>query len=224
MIADTHARFDFGALARDYDRWYETARGMAHDNQQKALVRRILPHPTGHAALLDVGCGTGHWSRFYASLGFNVTGVDVSRPMLQQACTHDGGDCSFARADGYCLPFADATFDVVSAMAAVEFATCAETIVAEMFRCVREGGAVIVGTLNRLAPLNRNRVEDGKEPYLSARMFSPAELRGLLAPYGTVHVPVTKSGTGHGRTDAFILAIARGQCGNDAAYRPGVAG
>jgi len=31
MIRYTHTRFDFGHLAQDYNRWYDTARGKAHD-------------------------------------------------------------------------------------------------------------------------------------------------------------------------------------------------
>ncbi len=53
------------------------------------LAFRDLPavfaeHVTGRSAL-DFGCGTGRSSRFLKSLGFDVVGVDISRPMLDKA-------------------------------------------------------------------------------------------------------------------------------------------
>ena len=222
MIRHTHTRFDFGTLAQGYDRWYEAANGKAHDHQQQAAVRQVLPFPAPNARLLDVGSGTGHWSRFYASLGFNVIGVDLSRQMIEQACSHERRHCLFGIADAYSLPFGDAAFDVVSAMTVVEFVPSAEAIVAEMFRCVREDGAVVVGTLNRLARLNRNRVDDGKKPYSSARLYSPAELRDLLAPYGTVDMRMADSNGDHSESvlgGAFIVAVARRQYDNAVAER-----
>ena len=209
MIRDTHTLFDFGGLARDYDGWYETADGKAHDAQQKAAVMRVLPLPAVNAKLLDVGCGTGHWSGFFASRGFRVIGIDVSQEMVDVANARNTPAGLFGIADACCLPFGDAAFDVVSAMAVVEFVSCVETIVAEIFRCVRKDGAVIIGTLNRLSPLNRDRLADRKEPYSSARLFSPTELRDLLSPYGTVHILVTDPRVEvneSGQNGAFIVA------------------
>lgn len=209
MILDTHTLFDFGIMAQGYDRWYETADGKAHDQQQKAAAMRVLPLPAGNAKLLDVGCGTGHWSRFFASRGFRVAGIDVSPKMVSAALAPNTPAGLFGIADACSLPFGDGSFDVVAAMAAIEFVSDAEATVAEMFRCVRRGGDVVIGTLNRLAPLNRNRVADRKEPYSSARLFSPTELRDLLAPYGTVHILVTDPGVEvnqSAQTGAFIVA------------------
>lgn len=61
------------------------------------LAYRDLPeiigrHVKGRRAL-DFGCGTGRSTRFLAGLGFQVTGVDISRDMLSQARAKDpGGD------------------------------------------------------------------------------------------------------------------------------------
>jgi len=223
-IRHTHTRFDFETLAQGYDHWYETASGKSHDRQQQAAVRRILPFPAPGSRLLDVGSGTGHWSRFYASLGFHVIAVDLARRMIQQACSHEKEECLFGIADAYSLPFDDATFDVVSAMAVVEFVPSAEAVVAEMFRCVRKGGAVLVGTLNRLATLNRNRVEEGKEPYASARLFSPAELQDLLHPYGAVDMRVGDPGANDDESGAFAVAMVRRQYRHAVAEKSHLAG
>ncbi|HIJ64354.1 MAG TPA: methyltransferase domain-containing protein [Candidatus Hydrogenedentes bacterium] len=193
MTRSAHARFDFGLMAHDYERWYETAEGKAHDREQKAAVREMLPAYTPGASLLDVGCGTGHWSRFFASLGFSVTGVDIAAEMLGQARSHVATLCHYGIADAGSLPFSDATFKVVAAMAVIGFVSAPDAAVAEMFRCVRQDGTVVIGALNALAPLNRERVTARKEPYASARLFTPAQLQGLLGRYGTVHMFVTNA-------------------------------
>ena len=77
--------FDFSAMSTTYDFWYETPVGMANDWVQKAnLLQFLSPEKTG-SRLLDAGCGTGHWSRFFAKLGYDVVGVDISEEELQQA-------------------------------------------------------------------------------------------------------------------------------------------
>ncbi len=181
-------RFDFGPLALDYERWYETEAGRLHDRAQKADVKVLLPRPRAGARLLDVGCGTGHWSRFFAALGYEVHGVDLSAAMITVAESRHTPGCSFAVADAARLPFPDARFDVVAAMAVLEFVPGQEAAVREMARCTRPGGTLLIGTLNRLAELNRRRLAAGEQPYASARLLAPDELEGLLSPYGAVRM------------------------------------
>ena len=220
--------FDFGPLAETYDRWYETPAGRAHDRQQKALVRTFLPPARGPGrSLLDVGCGTGHWSRFFASLGYEVVGVDVSGPMIHRARANHSPPCLFERADACSLPFDSAAFDVVAAMAALEFTRDPRRALKEMVRCVRPSGRVIIGSLNRLSPINAGRLAGGKQPYASAKMFAPEQLREMLLPFGRVRLavsaavtragkpgpdkPVVHARRGHGRPwrGAFIVAEVR---------------
>jgi ubiquinone/menaquinone biosynthesis C-methylase UbiE len=176
---------DFGPMAARYEEWYETPEGRKQDRIQKADVLTLLPRPHPGDRLLDVGCGTGHWSRFFASLGYDVLGVDVSEEMVETARAHGLRGCFFAAADACDLPFEDDSFHIVTAIAALEFTADASCAVREMFRCVMRGGTIIVGALNRLAPINRNRLAEGKQPYASGRLLTPGELRDLLAPYGT---------------------------------------
>jgi len=184
----THSLFDFGGLASDYDSWYDTAVGQMYDEVEKSAVLKVLPPAQPGGRLLEVGCGTGHWSRFFASLGFGVVGIDISPEMIEVARARDLVHCRFEVADACQLPLDDASFEVVAAVATLEFVSDIEGAVEEMFRCVKPDGSVIVGTLNRLAPINRDRVRGGKEPYASAHLLSPAELRALLAPYGRVRM------------------------------------
>ena len=177
--------FDFGPLAQGYERWYATPAGQAHDRVQKDDVRRLLRPASAGQTLLDVGCGTGHWSSFLAGMGYQVTGVDIAPEMIEVARAKVP-ECSFQVADAHDLPFDDGTFDAVAAMATLEFLPDPAAALGEMVRCARKGGLLLVGTLNRLAPLNQHRISKGKQPYSSAHLVSPAELRSLLSPWGGV--------------------------------------
>jgi len=177
--------FNFGPLALEYDRWYDTPAGQAHDRVQKDDVRRLLRPASAGQALLDIGSGTGHWSAFFAEMGYRVTGIDVAPEMIEVARSAIP-DCTFQVADAHDLPFDDGTFDVVAAMATLEFLPDPVAAIREMTRCARPGGFLLIGTLNRLAPLNHHRISRGKQPYSSAHLLSPAELQSLLAPWGRV--------------------------------------
>jgi SAM-dependent methyltransferase len=188
--------FDFGPMAREYDRWYDTPAGQAHDRVQKDDVRRLLRPALAGQTLLDVGCGTGHWSAFFAEMGYRVTGIDVAPSMIDVARSAVP-ECTFQVADAHQLPFDDDAFDVVASMATLEFLPDQATAIRGMARCTKEHGHLLVGTLNRLAPLNQHRISKGKPPYSSAHLLSPDELRSLLTPLGRVRM-VASSPPGHG--------------------------
>jgi len=187
-ITQTPSLFDFGPLAQTYGRWYATADGVRHDMAQKRDVLRFLGRAETEARLLDVGCGTGHWSRFFATLGYSVVGIDLSLAMVRVAHSQRTPETTFQVADACALPFERASFDVVTAMATIEFVITPSRALKEMMRCLRRGGRALIGTLNRDAPLNRERLIEKREPYASGHMYSPGDLRDLLEPLGRVRV------------------------------------
>ena len=181
--------FDFGVMAERYDHWYETAEGAMYDRLEKQAVARVLPSDGRGKELLDVGCGTGHWARFFGERGFRVTGIDVSPPMVRVAREKGIAGASFAVADAHALPHDSGRFDVTAAITTLEFVRDPEVVLQEMVRCTRRpGGIVLVGALNALARINRRRKAAGKPTYREARFFSPRELESILAPYGQTRV------------------------------------
>jgi len=210
IISSSHSRFDFGTLASDYDSWYETSDGRLHDAAQKQAVLSLLPAPSagGRRSLLDIGCGTGHWSVFFAEQGFEVIGVDISPEMISVARARNALHCRFDVADVMKLPFLNESFDVVSAMAVLEFVPDARQVCMEMIRYLKSGGCLMVGVLNRFAGINKQRVTAQSEPYASAQMFTPEELHKLLIPFGDMNIRLTMEGDGIPRQTSVGLSKA----------------
>ena len=180
--------FDFDLLADSYDNWYAGRRGAMYDRLEKKLIADFLPAETEGKKLLEVGCGTGHWSRFFSENGFDVTGVDISERMINAALQKDVSNVSFHIADGHHLPFKDGSFDISVAITTLEFVRDANLVIDEMIRCTRKSGQVLLGVLNGLSNTNQQRANSSESPYAAARLFSPFELKQFLQPYGQVEI------------------------------------
>jgi len=180
------SRFDFSLLANSYDRWYETPVGKVYDRIEKAAVERMLPDRKTGDRLLEIGAGTGHWSRFFAEQGFVVTAMDVSESMVAEARSKGIPAVTFLVADAQSLPYPDGVFDVACAMTTIEFVADAWGAVKEMARCTRPGGKMVFGVLNRHSLMALRRRWKRTPIFEAARFFSIRELRALLARYGDV--------------------------------------
>ncbi|MBN1135320.1 MAG: hypothetical protein JXM73_01975, partial [Anaerolineae bacterium] len=54
-------------LASGYEAWYETT-GRRADRLEKALLKQLLARFPQASSLLEVGCGTGHFTRWLKEL------------------------------------------------------------------------------------------------------------------------------------------------------------
>lgn len=184
--------FDSATAAERYDQWYAHPVGAAYDRLERRAIEAALPDPAHGRRLLEVGCGTGHWTEFFTTRGFDVTAVDLSRPMLARARRKARAGVALGQADAARLPFADGVFDVAVAVTVLEFVADALSPLAEMARCVRPGGKLIIGALNRwsLLGLLRRLRHVGRPSgrrsatFAKARFFTTGELRRMCAPYG----------------------------------------
>jgi ubiquinone/menaquinone biosynthesis C-methylase UbiE len=184
-------RFDFDSVADTYDKWYETDEGAMYDRLEKKAISKYLLRNVQGKKLLEIGCGTGHWSRFFSEFGFEVTGVDISERMINIAQSKGIPNTSFEIADGHFLPFKNGVFDVTAAIVTLEFVCNAELVLREMARCTRRpGGLLLIGVLNALARLNCKRQLCPESLYAKARLFSPMQIKQLLEPYGQTHITV----------------------------------
>ena len=155
----------------EYEAWYQTARGSWIAGREFDLMRRLLEAPAG-ATLLDVGCGTGHFSRRFAAAGLRVAGLDPDPAMLEHARSLDGG-VSYLPGTGTGLPFGDNAYDYVTAVTSLYFIADPERALREMWRVARR--AVLLRLLNRRSLLYRQK--RGRGAYRGARWDTSAEVR-----------------------------------------------
>ncbi|MBV9850189.1 MAG: class I SAM-dependent methyltransferase [Armatimonadetes bacterium] len=101
---------------------------------------------TGRLRLLDVGCGTGAMLDVLAPFG-RVVGADFA-PQALEFCRargmEKGQHYPLARADVRRLPFADDSFDAVTAMDVIEHIDDDKAASAEILRVLRPGGRLFV--------------------------------------------------------------------------------
>lgn len=98
---------------------------------------------------LDFGCGAGRLTAALAAEFGEATGVDISRPMLEQAARINGGDgrCRYAHNDTADLrAFPDASFDLVYSSLVLQHIppALARGYLAEFARVLRPGGAIML--------------------------------------------------------------------------------
>jgi SAM-dependent methyltransferase len=163
----------------DYDAWYATPRGRWIGETEYALAARLLAAQSGDS-LLDVGCGTGWFTRRAAADGLVATGLDPNAVWLDYARTHISPTLSWVEGDARDLPFADASFDHVLSIAALCFVDDERRAVAEAVRVARHRFAI--GWLNRSSLLywQKGR-EGGSGAYRGARWHSAGEVRALFS-------------------------------------------
>lgn len=163
----------------DYDAWYDTPRGRWIGETEYALAARLLAAQPGDS-LLDVGCGTGWFSRRAAADGLVTTGLDPNADWLDYARAHISPTLSWVEGDARDLPFADAGFDRVLSIAALCFVDDERRAVAEAVRVARHRFAI--GWLNRSSLLYRQKGrEGGSGAYRGARWHTAGEVRALFS-------------------------------------------
>ena len=163
----------------DYDAWYDNPRGHWVGETEFNLAARLLSAKPGDS-LLDVGCGTGWFTRRFADAGLQVTGLDPHAGWLAYARARSDRPIRWVEGDAARLPFADSSFDHVLSIAALCFVEDERQAVAEIVRVARRGFAI--GWLNRASLLYRQKGQaGGSGAYRGARWHAAAELREFFS-------------------------------------------
>jgi SAM-dependent methyltransferase len=106
-----------------------------------ALVERLAPQPGERWA--DLACGTGDVAFHAARAGAIVTASDLSPTLVEtarQQADELGLELTLEVADCQALPYADASYDVVSSSVGVIFAPDHARVASELARVCRPGG------------------------------------------------------------------------------------
>lgn len=146
----------------EYDAWYGTPRGKWVGETEFAAAMALTGVEDGDT-VLDIGCGTGYFSRMFAGAGAKVTGLDIDTDYVAYA--KKKGKESYLAGSALALPFKDGSFDYCVAMTSLCFVDDPLEAVKEALRVSRRG--VLLGLLNRRSALYL--LKHGKGGYSGAR-------------------------------------------------------
>ncbi len=139
------SRYQQRQTAKEYERYYETKYKRA-DLLEKRLLIKLLGQFKNATNLVEIGCGTGHFTRWMDAKGLECYGVDVSIPMLKEAkkLSING---RLLQCEGSRLPFKDKSIDIIAYITSFEFMPNAAMAFEEAARVAKKG--VIMGLMNK---------------------------------------------------------------------------
>ncbi len=111
---------------------------------RKAL--EVLPFPIKDLSLLDICCGSGMISEFYAKTGAKVIGIDLSEDAINRAKIRKERyefNANFRVIDASNLPFPCNSFDIVSVHDGLHHIPKPAQAVKEMMRVAKKGIIII---------------------------------------------------------------------------------
>jgi SAM-dependent methyltransferase len=188
-------------VPRIYERWWRPALGRVAKGafgpgmSEEKRIARLLMALTPGDGVLDVGCGTGNFTRDFAkSAGPDglVVGLDVSQTMLARAVrdTESAGfdQVAYVRGNAADLPFLNASFDAVCCFAALNLFADPYAALDSFTRVLTPGGrlAIFTSVRGRSAPLRT--FERAIQAQSGMNMFERDELVNALIDRGFVNV------------------------------------
>lgn len=135
--------------------------------------------------VLEVGCGSGFYTRALVGLDARVTATDLSPAYVEQA-RRLAPSAEFRVEDAQRLSFEDESFDRVLLTEVVEHVPEPARAIAEAVRVLRPGGVLALSTPSRRSPMNaayalKRRIR-GYAVNEHLHELTSAELRELLEP------------------------------------------
>ncbi len=170
----------FSSAAESYDH---------HAVLQREIGERLLAHlnftKIEPKRILDIGCGTGYFTRLLADKfkKQHIVGLDLSASMLAYAKKKQPmrlpwhGKRHFCNADGCMLPFADNSFDLVTSNLAMQWVANPADMMAEMRRVLAPNGLILFSTFGR------RTLSELRQSLASIAQDNQSTLKGRVLPF-----------------------------------------
>ncbi|NIB98681.1 class I SAM-dependent methyltransferase [Halobacterium sp. R2-5] len=169
-------------VAEEYDEKRFSRGGRLIDRREKRAVLEALG-PVEDQRVLEIACGTGRFTVMLAERGADITGLDISGPMLQEGREKAqragvADTLEFMRGDAGRLPFPDDHFDTVFAMRFFHLADTPAKFLTEMARVSKD--RVFFDTFNRFSTRS---LYNWLLP-MGSRLYGDSEVRRLVREAG----------------------------------------
>ena len=136
----------FGNARSTYESASRLQRFMGNTMLQKLYTRDAVQ---AYSEVLDLGCGTGWFTRKLAAMGQvgAVAGVDLSRGMVQEARENSSQGIDWIVGDAEHLPLPDASCDLIFSNLMIQWCEDPRSVFRECRRILRPGGRLMVSSL-----------------------------------------------------------------------------
>ena len=127
---------NFDSFSKDYD----FTRAISDESLQLVFnsFQEVNNSDRKFKNVLEIGCGTGRITKIFAMNDFKVTGVDISKSMIDLALEKslkEHWDFTAVVADARNLPFKDNQFDIALAVHVLTLIKDWKKVIAEALRC-----------------------------------------------------------------------------------------
>ncbi len=168
--------FSNSEIADKYEDWYRTD-GLQADHQEKSLLKHLMKiFPDAHS-LLEVGCGTGHFTRwFQEEFSPTIFGMDSSAAMLIEASKY--AIQGLLKGDAVHVPLAANSADLIAFITTLEFLPDPLSAIREAQRISKQG--MLLGVINRHSLLGRKYQAKGGKIWGKAHLFTVQSLQKMV--------------------------------------------
>ena len=143
-----HGRFLAEHGAGEIWNWESPAGKLRWARRVKMLSGHLKPEMT----VLELGCGTGYFTRELARSGADIVAIDVSPELLEIARTNcSAPNVRYEIQNAYALTYSNATFDSVVGSSVLHHLEIEEAV-REIYRVLKPGGTIYFTEPNMLNP------------------------------------------------------------------------
>ncbi len=176
-------------VARSWERYVRPAvdsvltRGRLDHDSEYTVLRNLIGSPPG--PVVDLGCGAGlvlrRLSRDFKQVP--VIGVDMSRPMIEEAMAQvreNAEAADFVRAEVPEMPFLDSSLGAIVAVGFIHFVEKLDALLSEVARTLKPGGRFVATTYEAGKMLEGVHRGAGLSPRSEFMLRDAAERAGLV--------------------------------------------
>jgi len=199
---------------KDTIEWYDKNAEKYADSAEKApptkLIERFLSMLPKSPKVLDAGCGSGRDSRILNEKGAKVTGLDISKGLLEEA-EKRSKNIEYIEGNITAMKFPDASFDGLwshASLVHLESIEDVEKTLGEFNRVLKSGGILYIFTKEQLGYDKTAIVSDSLSNHdRFFRYYTKEELRNLVSKAGFGDIDISSVSDPHGREEVTWILI-----------------
>ncbi|KAA0550157.1 class I SAM-dependent methyltransferase [Bacillus sp. BGMRC 2118] len=137
--------------------WNNKSRELWDEGSRSSIIPFFENYVPKQSKVLDAGCGDGYGSYKLSKKGYDVTGIDISSQMIDNASKKVQDEpLSFVRGDLAKIPFPDNEFHALIAINSIEWTENPLDVLQEMRRVIVKKGYMCVAILGPTAKPREN--------------------------------------------------------------------